>query len=330
MSGKPIVSKNAPNLVSLVNHMYLNAGKRFTAKELASGLTCKPNSVYLYIRAAALYYPDNVKKEPISRDGSHGMFVSYFWDDNGINPFDKVIAEEKTETSSRKNKEGYQDMTACKAIENCEKATTLDVSSPYEKIATKITPKEAAKDGHYPIPGDIWLTSTSNKAEEYFLVLGICNVDVVSGVRLSKETPTIKKLIPIPFDFSVVMDNGDVLIADATKVTYKWRKYMTKLVEAISDNDLNILKGKVRVSLGITEATRVEYVEKPVEKIVEKVVEKKVEVPVEKIVYVDKPVEIETPKIPEGCISAKDAEYAMLVQERNIWKSVAENLMKRI
>ena len=126
------------------------------------------------------------------------------------------------------------------------------------------------------------------------------------------------------------MDSGDVMIADASMVTYKWRKYMTKLVEAISDNDLNILKGKVRVSLGITEATRVEYIEKPVEKIVEKVVEKKVEVPVEKIVYVDKPVEIEAPKIPDGCVSTKDVEFAMLVQERNIWKSVAENLMKRI
>lgn len=320
--GKPIVSKNAPNLVTLVNLMYSNSGKRFNAKELAPYLTCKPNSIYLYIRAAMLYYPENVKKESVNRDGAHGVFVTYYWDDNGINPFDEVIAEEETKVSSCKNNEGYPDMTACKAIENCEKATTLDVSLSPKKIA--------AKDGHYPVPGDIWLTSTSSKAEEYFLVLGICNFDTVSGVRLSKETPTIKKLIPIPFDFSVVMDNGDVLIADATKVTYKWRKYMTRLVDAISKNDLNVLRGKIRYALGITEATRVEYVEKPAEKIVEKVVEKKVEVPVEKIVYVDKPVETETPKIPEGCISTKDAEVAMLVQERNIWKSVAENLMKRI
>ena len=212
-------------------------------------------------------------------------------------------------------------MTACKAIENCEKATL--------PATTLVSSKYAGKDGHRPLPGDIWLTSTSSKAEEYFLVLANHdNTNTISGLRLSKETPAVKKLIPVPFDFSIVMDNGDVMIADASMVTYKWRKYMTKLVEAISDNDLNILKGKVRVSLGITEATRVEYIEKPVYK--EKIVEKKVEVPVEKIVYVDKPVEIETPKIPEGCISTKDAEFAMLVQERNIWKSVAENLMKRI
>ena len=329
MSGKPIVSKHVPNLDTLISTLQSNPNKPYTAKDLAPYLTCKPSSVYIYLRAAVAYYPDNVKKKHVTRDGQNGTFVGYYWTGK-FDPSDDIDNAEPEQKSTRKNKEGYQDMTAYKAIENCEKATTLDVSSPYEKIATKITPKEAAKDGHYPIPGDIWLTSTSNKAEEYFLVLGICNVDVVSGVRLSKETPTIKKLIPIPFDFSVVMDNGDVLIADATKVTYKWRKYMTKLVDAISKNDLNVLRGKIRYALGITEATRVEYVEKPVEKIVEKVVEKKVEVPVEKIVYVDKPVEIETSKIPDGCISTEDAEVAMLVQERNIWKSVAENLMKRI
>lgn len=321
MSGKPIVSKHAPNLDAIISTLQSNPDKPYTAKDLAPYLTCKPASVYIYLRAAVAYYPDNVKKKSITRDGQNGTFVGYYWTRN-LDQSDDIDNVEPEQKSSRKNKEGYLDMTACKAIENCEKATTLDVSLSPKKIA--------AKDGHYPVPGDIWLTSTSSKAEEYFLVLGICNFDTVSGVRLSKETPTIKKLIPIPFDFSVVMDNGDVLIADATKVTYKWRKYMTRLVDAIGKNDLNVLRGKIRYALGITEATRVEYVEKPVEKIVEKVVEKKVEVPVEKIVYVDKPVEIETPKIPEGCISAKDAEFAMLVQERNIWKSVAENLMKRI
>ena len=59
MSGKPIVSKNAPNLISLVNRMYSHAGKRFTAKELASGLTCKPNSVYLYIYTCILFCISN-------------------------------------------------------------------------------------------------------------------------------------------------------------------------------------------------------------------------------------------------------------------------------
>lgn len=317
MSGKPIVSKHVPNLDALISTLQSNPNKPYTAKDLAPYLTCKPSSVYIYLRAAVAYYPDNVKKKPVTRDGQNGTFVGYYWTGK-LDPSDDIDNVEPEPKSSRKNKEGYPDMTACKAIENCEKATVP---------VTTVIP---SKDGHCPIPGDIWLTSTSNKAEEYFLVLGICNFDTVSGVRLSKETPTIKKLIPIPFDFSVVMDNGDVLIADATKVTYKWRKYMTKLVDAIGKNDLNVLRGKIRYALGITEATRVEYVEKPVEKIVEKVVEKKVEVPVEKIVYVDKPVEIETPKIPEGCISEEAFNAALLKQERDIWKSVAENLMKRI
>lgn len=321
MSGKPIVSKHVPNLDTLINTLQSNPNKPYTAKDLAPYLTCKPSSVYIYLRAAVAYYPDNVKKKPVTRDGQNGTFVGYYWTGK-LDPSDDIVNVEPEAKSSYKNKEGYQDTTACKAIENCEKATTLDVALPPKKIA--------AKDGHYPVPGDIWLTSTSSKAEEYFLVLGICNFDTVSGVRLSKETPTIKKLIPIPFDFSVVMDNGDALIADATKVTYKWRKYMTRLVDAISKNDLNVLRGKIRYALGITEATKVEYVEKPVEKIVEKVVEKKVEVPVEKIVYVDKPVEIETPKIPEGCVSEEAFNAALLKQERDIWKSVAENLMKRI
>jgi hypothetical protein len=322
MSGKPIVSKHVPNLDALISTLQSNPDKPYTAKDLAPYLTCKPSSVYIYLRAAVAYYPDNVKKKPVTRDGQNGTFVGYYWTGK-LDPADDIGNVEPEQKSSRKNKEGYQDMTACKAIENCEKATL--------PATTLVSSKYAGKDGHRPLPGDIWLTSTSSKAEEYFLVLSNHdNTNTISGLRLSKETPAVKKLIPIPFDFSIVMDNGDAMIADASMVTYKWRKYMTKLVEAISDNDLNILKGKIRVSLGITEATRVEYVEKPVYKYKEKIVEKKVEVPVEKIVYADKPVEIETPKIPEGCVSEEAFNAALLRQERDIWKSVAENLMKRI
>lgn len=311
MVAKPIVSKHAPNLDAVVNVMSNNPGKRFTSKDLLKYVTCKPGSVYIYIRAAVSYYPDNVKKEQIKGGGANGTFVAYYWDDTIPMPSEEVKEEPDVKTS--KNGEGYPDKTAHKAIEICEKPSPIVF---------------AAKDGHSPLPGDIWLTTTYGKADEYFLVLANCNANTVTGLRLSKKTPTVTKLISKPFDFSIVMNNGDVMITDASMVTYKWRKYMTKLADAINENDLNILKSKIQLSLGITEATRIEYVEQPVYK--EKIVEKRVEVPVEKIVYVDKPVETETPKIPEGCISEKDAEFAMLVQERNIWKSVAENLMKRI
>ena len=312
-TGKPIVSKSAPNLVTLINCMYSNPGKRFTAKDLAPRLSCKPNSIYLYIRAASLYYPDNVKKEAITGGGANGSFVTYYWDDNGVDPFKDDNTVQKAEKSSIKNGEGYPDMTATKAIKNCE------IEAPAPMMIS-------GKDGHRPLPGDIWVTSTAGKADEYFLVLANHDTYAVTGLRLSKETPTVKKLIPIPFDFTVILDDGTPMIADASMITYKWRKYMLKLVDAVEPKDMDILKGKVRIALGITEQTRVEYVEKPVYK--EKIVEKKVEVPVEKIVYKEK--EIETPKIPEGCVSEEAFNVALLKQERDIWKTVAESLMKRI
>lgn len=236
------------------------------------------------------------------------------------------VTVEPPAPSLMKNAEGYNDPTAGAAIASVDKAA--------EQQAT------VKKGNKYPSPGEVWeienekeLKGSKYSTSKYF-VFHISDDMVYCLSLMPSNKPTYnnytcKHKFTISVEFPT---NLQEYYADASRIWFKQKRCCKKRLRDIDQAKLEEARDLIVHGLNLQDFV----ITKEIEKVVEKIVEKPVEV--EKIVekVVEKPVEVEKPIVPvsyvaheapEGCVLAKDAEIAMLKQELEIWKMLAQRYL---
>ena len=190
--------------------------------------------------------------------------------------------EERKTYRTFKNKEGYSDTTAEKAIESAD------------------APK---KETVAPGAGEVWSTTEANGSNGRIFVLNSLN-GAAQCIKLYPDTTENREVVGSdPF----VIGN---YIGDATHATFKPLRYCIRCCMDRDDAKLMEARKRIAQAFGIrcfTPEVR------------------EVEVPVEKIVYVEK----DSTDIPEGYVDMKSVQIALLTEQRDIWKSVAEKLLAK-
>ena len=185
-------------------------------------------------------------------------------------------------SSVMKNAEGYSDPTAGAAINVSQKADT---------------PK--------PLAGEVWVTLESNRANGKIFVLNNLN-GAAQCIKLYENIPANREIVgDDPFRI-------DGYIGDATHATFKPLRYCSRMYRPCNTGKLMEARKRIAQAFGIKCFTP---------EIKEVVKEVKVEVPVEKVVYKDRPVEV--PAAPDNYIDTKTVRIAVLENEIEIWKSLA-------
>lgn len=226
----------------------------------------------------------------------------------------KVTVEPSPAPSLMKNAEGYNDPTAGVAINNADK--------PYPKKGNK-----------YPMPGEVWDIDNEKdgRSSKYFVVHVSDEFVHCLSLMIANKSNTYS----CKYKFTISVDyptNTQDYYADASRVWTKPKRYCRKCMRDADISKLEEARDLIVHGLNLQDFV----ITKEIEKVVEKIVEKPVEV--EKIVekVVEKPVEVEKPVVPvsyvaheapEGCVLAKDAEIAMLKQELEIWKMLAQRYL---
>ena len=205
-----------------------------------------------------------------------------------------------------KNHEGYSDPTASTAIQKTEEENV-----------------KKERDLIMPVAGEVWTAVESNGKTGYIYVLAF-EENAAQCIKLYSMSD-VNNGECINRDIRIKI-GGETYIGDASRVTFKLKKYLLRRTLKRDDTVLPAVRKAVASVFGILSFRN--SVEPTV---IEKAVVK--EVPVEKIVYRDK----EPENVPEGYISKKEAELRDYKRQAEIWKAafygvvngngrVAENL----
>jgi hypothetical protein len=154
-----------------------------------------------------------------------------------------------------------------------------------------------------PGAGEVWSTTEANGSNGRIFVLNSLN-GAAQCIKLYPDTTENREVVGgDPF----VIGN---YIGDATHATFKPLRYCIRCCMDRDDAKLMEARKRIAQAFGIrcfTPEVR------------------EVEVPVEKIVYVEK----DSTDIPEGYVDMKSVQIALLTEQRDIWKNIAEKLLAK-
>lgn len=205
--------------------------------------------------------------------------------------------EERKTYRTFKNKEGYSDTTAEKAIESTD------------------SPK---KDAVSPGAGEVWSTTEANGSNGRIFVLNSLN-GAAQCIKLYQDTSESREIVGSdPF----VVGN---YIGDATHATFKPLRYCIRCCMDRDNAKLMEARKRIAQAFGIRcftpEVKDVENTEITKE-LKAKILELQNEI--YRLKNPDASVDI-----PEGYVDMKSVQIALLTEQRDIWKSVAEKLLAK-
>ena len=253
-------------------------------KTIAEDCNMSPSATSKYMTAFRATHPEIQAKR-----AHHSAPTFYIW----VEPEKKDRETHSPFPNSRKdrvdrNSEGYFDPTAGYAIK-------------------RVLFGNKGGDLIMPEAGEVWEVEETSGKSAYIYVLA-CEEGAAQCIRLYNmdecdNAAGINRAIRIKI-------GGMTYIGDASRVTYKPKKYMLRRVLA---KDNSILPGVRKAVASVLGILSFRYDAEP--KVIEKEIIK--EVPVEKIVYRDK----EEVTVPEGYISVTEAELQDLRHQVEIWKT---------
>jgi hypothetical protein len=205
--------------------------------------------------------------------------------------------EERKTYRTFKNKEGYSDTTAEKAIESTD------------------SPK---KDAVSPGAGEVWSTTEANGSNGLIFVLNSLN-GAAQCIKLYQDTSESREIVGSdPF----VVGN---YIGDATHATFKPLRYCIRCCIVRDDAKLMEARKRIAQAFGIRcftpEVKEVENTEITKE-LKAKILELQNEI--YRLKNPDTSVDI-----PEGYVDMKSVQIALLTEQRDIWKNIAEKLLAK-